>query len=76
MRSRPDLKKELLLAFDNIFYGRGPEKELNDLNKEQFTHFLNPLMITGCLCQLLIIEQEYAYHKESKYDPPTLFYQG
>src|SRR3990167_11228853 len=28
IRNRPDLKKKLLLAFDNIFYGNDPEKEL------------------------------------------------
>ncbi|MBI2448712.1 hypothetical protein HYV49_00265 [Candidatus Pacearchaeota archaeon] len=76
IRSRVDLKKKLLLAFDNIFYGADPEKELKELSKETFEHFLNDLVVIGILSQLFIIEQEYGYHKESKFDPPTLFFQG
>mgnify|MGYP001564792545 CR=1 FL=1 len=76
IRSRSDLKKQLLLAFDNIFYGEDPEKELKELSKENFEHFLNPLIIIGYCAQLFIIEQEYCYHKESKYKPPALFFQG
>ncbi|MBI4439963.1 hypothetical protein HY638_03245 [Candidatus Woesearchaeota archaeon] len=76
IRSRPDLKKELLLAFDNIFYGKDPENELMNLSKESFEHYLNHLKVIGVLAQLFIIEQEYGYHKESKFEPPTLFFQG
>lgn len=76
VRSRPDLKKDLLLAFDNIFYGKDPEKELSKLQKEKFEHYLNDLTIIGVLAQLFILEQEYCYHKESKFEPPTLFFQG
>ena len=76
VRSRADLKKKLLLAFDNIFYGADPEKELKELSKENFEHFLNDLIVIGILSQLFIIEQEYGYHRESKFDPPTLFFQG
>src|SRR3990167_10682153 len=52
VRSRPDLKNKLLLAFDNIFYGKDPEKELEELSKEKFEHFLNPLKAIGILAQL------------------------
>src|SRR3989344_8838948 len=52
IRSRPDLKNKLLLAFDNIFYGKDPEKELEELSKEKFEHFLNPLKAIGILAQL------------------------
>lgn len=76
VRSNPNLKKELLVAFDNIFYGKDPEKELEELSKTNFEHFLNDLKLIGILAQLFIIEQEYGYTRESKYDPPTLFYQG
>src|SRR3989344_3348496 len=76
VRSRPKLKNKLLLAFDNIFYGKDPEIELSELSKEKFEHFLNPLKAIGILAQLFIIEQEHGYHKESKFDPPTLFFQG
>ncbi len=76
VRSREDLKEEMLASFDNIFYGKDPVKELRDLKGEKFEHYLNSLSIIGVLSQLFIIEQEYCYHGESNFDPPTLFYQG
>ncbi len=76
IRSQPKLKKNLLDAFDNIFYGRDPENELAGLADENFDHSLNPIIVIGVLSQLFIVEQEYAYNKESKFIPPTLFYQG
>lgn len=76
IRSRPDLKNKLLLAFDNIYYNKDPENELEDLSMEKFENFLNPLIITGILAQLFHIEQEYGYARESKFDPPNLFFQG
>lgn len=76
VRSRPDLKEKLLTVFDNIFYGKDPNEETNCLRKEKFEHFLNPIEIISNLSQLFIIEQAYSYNKESKFDPPSLFYQG
>jgi len=76
VRSNPELKRDLLLAFDNIFYGSDPEKELKKLSKVNFEHFLNPLIVIGILAQLFILEQEYNYNKESRFEPPTLFLQG
>ena len=70
------LKNKLLLAFDNIFYGADPEKELKPILNEEFEHYLNDLLIIGILSQLFIIEQEYGYHKASRFEPPTLFFQG
>ena len=67
IRSRPDLKKDLMLAFDNIFYGNDPLKELDKLSEEKFDHFLNSLKIIGVLSQLFLIEQEYNYNKESNF---------
>ena len=75
-RSRTDLKKELLTAFDSIFYGEDPEVAIEKLKNETFGHFLNPLKIIATLSQLFVAEQAYGYHRESKYDPATLFYQG
>ncbi len=75
-RSREDLKKELLLAFDSIFYGEDPEAAIKALKNEAFEHFLNPLIIIATFCQLFITEQEYGYPGESNYDPKTLFFQG
>lgn len=76
VRDKPSTKKRLLTAFDGIFYGKDPEVELKSLSKEHFKYTLNSIIISGILSQLFIIEQEYAYHKESKFNPPTLFYQG
>ncbi|ODS38276.1 MAG: hypothetical protein A7315_12705 [Candidatus Altiarchaeales archaeon WOR_SM1_79] len=76
VRSRPDLKKGLLLIFDNIFYGNDPDLEIKRIENENFEHFLNPLRIIANLAQLFIIEQEYGYPGESNYDPGTLFLQG
>ena len=76
IRSKPALKKKLLTAFDNIFYGKDPETELKALEKQKYDHYLNSITIIGVLSQLFIIEQEYGYNKESKFNPPTLFFQG
>lgn len=76
VRSKPNLKKPLLLAFDNIFYGKDPEIELKELKKEKFEHYLNDIIVISVLSQLFLIEQEYGYHKESMFDPPNLFFQG
>lgn len=76
VRSRPDLKHRLLQIFDNIFYGNDPDEEIKILSNEGFEHYLNPIKVIANLSQLFLIEQDYGYHKESKYDPPTLFYQG
>lgn len=75
-RSRPDLKEKLLLAFDNIYYGKDPETELASFEDEEFEHFLNSFKVIGYLAQLFHIEQEYCYARESKFDPPNLFLQG
>ena len=75
-RSRPELKKKLLVIFDNIFYGKDPNEEIKLLGKEKFDHFLNSLMIIANLAQLFIIEQEFNYERESNFEPKTLFFQG
>ena len=75
-RSRPDLKRKLFQAFDEIFYKKDPDDAIEPLSGEHFDHFLNPLKIIDNLSQLFIIEQDYNYNKESKFDPPSLFYQG
>lgn len=76
VRCRPDLKKNLLYAIDQVFYGDDPDKYSKVLRNEKFEHFLNDIGIILNLSQLFLIEQNYGYHRESKYDPPTLFYQG
>src|SRR3989338_1080673 len=75
-RSRPDLKEKLLSIVDNIFYKKDLDREIKGLQGEKFEHFLSPLKIICYLHQLFIIEQDYNYNRESKYNPPTLFYQG
>lgn len=76
VRSRPELKDKLLIAFDSIFYKKDPIVSVKKIKKENFEHYLNSISIIAVLSQLFIIEQEYNYIGESKYDPPTLFYQG
>lgn len=76
VRTRPELKPKLLMAFDNIFYGEDPDDSIRLLKDEAFPQCLNSLRVIAYLDQLFIIEQEYGYNKESKFDPPTLFYQG
>lgn len=75
-RARPDLKRPLLVAFDNIFYGKDPIKEIKKLENEEFQFYLNSLGVISVLSQLFITEQAYGYPRESRFDPPTLFYQG
>lgn len=76
VRSRPDLKRQLLIAVDKIFYGEDPSVAVKDLENEKFDHYLNSIKTIASLSQLFIAEQEYGYAKESNYDPSTLFYQG
>lgn len=76
IRSRPQLKKDLLIGFDRIFYGEDPKIALHDLETKDFEHFLNPIMLIGHLAQAFIVEQEYNYNKVSNYSPSSLFLQG
>jgi len=76
VRSRPDLQKELLKAFDDIFYGEDPEIVVKRFNGIKFEHELNSIIIIATLMQLFIVEQAINYTSESKFDPPTLFFLG
>ncbi|MCL4328733.1 MAG: hypothetical protein M1410_04040 [Candidatus Thermoplasmatota archaeon] len=76
VRSRPDLRFELLRGFDSIFYGFDPKESLKAVERENFQHFLNHVLFIGHLAQALFVEQEYNYNKESRYDPPSLFLLG
>lgn len=75
-RSTPTAKTEILKSFDSIFYGQDPIIAIKNIKKLKFEHYLNPIEIVATLSQLFIIEQEYSYHKKSKYSPSSLFYQG
>lgn len=76
VRCRPKLKNQLCKAFDEIFYHKDPLSQIKELKKEKFKFYLNSISIIAVLSQLFIIEQEYNYIGGSKYNPPTLFYQG
>lgn len=76
VRSRPDLRNNLLSCFDGIFYQGDPDVLIEPISNENFEHFLNPLSVIAHLSQLFIVEQDYNYLRESKFEPPTLFYQG
>lgn len=75
-KSRPDLKGRLFDLFDTIFHGSDPEEEIKKFQGEEFPLYLNSLKIITQLAQLLLIEQELYYPRESKFDPPSLFLQG
>ncbi len=72
----PQARKELLIAFDEIFYGEEPLSAINPLTCFQFTQYINPLDITAMLAQLFIIEQDIGYGSKSTFDPPSLYIHG
>lgn len=76
VRSRPDLRKDLLTAFDKIFYGEDPSEAVKSLAKQKYEHYLNPLSIIASLYQLFLIEQEFNYTRDSNFEPKTLFLHG
>ena len=76
VRSRPDLKIELLKAFEKIYNKENSFEAIKRIENENFEHYLNSLKVIAILDQLFLIEQELNYTKESNYDPVTLFYQG
>ncbi len=76
VRSRQDLKIELLKAFDKIYKKENSFEAIKKIENENFEHYLNSLKVIAILDQLFLIEQELNYTKESNYDPVTLFYQG
>lgn len=78
LRSReiPQLREELLLAFDKIFYGEEPLLAIESLANVRFTQYINPLDITAILAQLFIIEQDIGYGTRSTFNPPSLYIHG
>lgn len=75
VRENPQLKDELLYAFDNIFYGDDPFRCVQKL-ESYFSQGLNPLYITAQLAQLFLVEQDIGFGKESKYEPRSLYIMG
>jgi hypothetical protein len=75
VRAQPKLKEKMLLAFDQIFYGNDPLKEVRQFEDITFPHFLNSMDITAVLSQLFIIEQELNYSQKN-FNPNGLFFQG
>lgn len=76
VRENPHAKKELLTAFDKIFYGDEPLEAIKPLNHIYFTQYINPIDITAILAQLFIIEQNIGYGAKSTFNPPALYIQG
>jgi hypothetical protein len=76
VKAQPKLKERMLLAFDNIYYGNDPLKEVEQFKDITFPHFLNSMEIIASLSQLFLIEQDLNYSRESHYDPKGLFFQG
>lgn len=75
-REIPQSKKELLIAFDKIFYGEEPLAVIKPLTRIRFTQYINPIDITAILAQLFIIEQDIGYGGKSTFDPPSLYIHG
>ena len=75
-RELPQAKKELLVAFDKIFYGEEPLTAIEPLIYIPFTQYINPIDITAVLAQLFIIEQDIGYGSKSTFDPPSLYIHG
>lgn len=75
-REIPQAKKELLIAFDKIFYGEEPLKAIKPLTHICFTQYINPIDVTAILAQLFIIEQDIGYGGKSTFDPPSLYIHG
>lgn len=78
LRSRelPELRDDLLLVFDKIFYGEEPLLAIEPLTNVRFTQYINPLDITAILAQLFIIEQDIGYGTRSTFNPPSLYIHG
>lgn len=75
-REIPQAKKELLIAFDKIFYGEEPLKAIKPLTHICFTQYINSIDVTAILAQLFIIEQDIGYGGKSTFDPPSLYIHG
>lgn len=72
--NQPELREDLLLAFDKIFYGEDPKTAIKNIKVK--VKYVDDLDITAVLAQLLLIEQEMGFAGESKYDPKSLWLQG
>lgn len=78
LRSRelPETINDLLLTFDEIFYGSDPLESIKHVKKINYSQFINPIDITAVLAQLFIIEQNIGYGGKSTFDPPSLYIHG
>lgn len=59
VRSRPDLKNKLLIAFDKIFNKENSLTAIKNLIREDFEHSLITLKFIAILDQLFLIEDEH-----------------
>lgn len=74
IRGNIEQKENLLKLFDNIFYKKDYSKNIEELKKKSFAHFLYDIEMISTLYLLFLIEQEYNYPDAmSKYSPKTLF---
>lgn len=78
LRSRelPETINDLLLTFDEIFYGADPLEAVKHVENINYTQFINPIDITAVLAQLFIIEQNSGYGRKSTFNPPSLYIHG
>ncbi|MCD6275570.1 MAG: hypothetical protein J7J42_02380 [Thermoplasmata archaeon] len=73
---RPQYQKELLLAFDRLFYGDDPDTIYEDFKHLEYPPELRSLKYDLYLAQLFFVEQEIGYHFEAKFIPKYLYLQG
>lgn len=76
LREHPELRYDFLRAFDEIYYGNDPLTAIKPLQQYNFTQHIGSLESTAILAQLFIIEQEYGFKGNSRYNPPSLYIQG
>ena len=72
----PEYKKDLMIAFDRLYYGEDPDVIDNDFKHLTFRKELRDLKYDLYLAQLFFAEQAVSYHFKSKFDPKYLYLQG
>ena len=72
----PEYKKDLMIAFDKLYYGEDPDAIYEDFKHLKFRKELRDLRYDLYLAQLFFAEQAVSYHFQSKFDPKYLYLQG
>lgn len=76
MLFRPEYKEDLLLIFDELFYGEDPDVLYEEVKDLQYPKELRDLRYDLYLTQLFFVEQAVSYSFKSRFDPKYLYLQG